>query len=83
MFNISSFLNKFSNDINNSEIQRLEIIRVIKEVSNIDINLDNIEIKDLVVYIKASPVVKNALFINKNKIIDKVAESGINIIDIK
>ena len=35
MFNISSFLNKFSNDINNSEIQRLEIIRVIKEVSNI------------------------------------------------
>ncbi len=84
MFNIQKYLEKFSKNVASSEIQTKQIIDIIKKETDILVVLNNIEIKNNIIYIKISPAAKNKIFIFKNKIIDAINSStGIKITDIK
>ena len=75
MFNISSFLEKFSKNINSAELRKKQILEIIEKQTQINIPPEEIEIKDYVLYIKSSPAVKNKLFIYKSKILEDVSKS--------
>ena len=84
MFNISSFLEKFSKSIKSSELEKEKILEVIEKVTQIKINPKEVEIKDFVVHIKSSPAVKNKVFINKEKILKELSlSSQTKIVDVR
>jgi hypothetical protein len=84
MFNISSFLEKFSKNITTSEDQIQSIVQIIKTYTQLDIPSNNIEIKDSIVRVTVSPALKNKIFIHKKAILDDVASLlGIKIADIR
>ncbi|HEY4508708.1 MAG TPA: hypothetical protein VJC13_00270 [Candidatus Paceibacterota bacterium] len=84
MFNISSFLDKFSKNVADTEFHKKQVIEIIEKNTQLNISPKDIEIKDCVVYIKSSPAVKNKIFIFKNKILENIINStSIKIVDIK
>ncbi len=84
MFNISTFLEKFSKKIKSSQLHNKQILNIIEKESNIKIDIENLEIKNNTIYIKSSPPTKNQLFIFKKRIIEKINSLTPNkIIDIK
>ena len=84
MFNISSFLEKFSKNIKSNEVYKQQIIEIIKTNTQISIPEEEIEIKDYIIYTKSSPAIKNKLFISKEKIMsDLNSVLPIKIIDIR
>lgn len=84
MFNIASYLEKFKN-IGQGERQLKEAIRTsVKEILNFDLEAKNIFIKNGEVTFKVSPALKNAIFIKKEAILNRVKENGVkNIGDIR
>lgn len=68
MFNISTFLKKFVDIQKNSEQVFLNILNIIKESSGVNLDKSQIEIKGDNLYFKISPTVKNAIFLNREKI---------------
>ena len=83
MFNISSFLEKFSKNISNIESNKTKILEIIKKHTNLNLLPKEIEIKNYIVYIKSSPIIKNKIFIYKNKILEEVSILLIKITDIR
>ena len=84
MFNISSFLDKFSKNIKSAELYNERIMETIEKYTQIKIPKNEIEIKDCVVFIKSSPAIKNKLFIYKNKILEEINSTvDVKIVDIK
>ena len=84
MFNISSFLEKFSKNIKSAETSKKQIIEIIEKNTQIKISSEELEIKDYVIYIKSSPAVKNKLFIYKSKILEDISTSiSVRIVDIR
>lgn len=84
MFNISSFLAKFSNKVNALELNSQDILDTVEKITQIKLNLTDIEIKNYIVYIKAGGAVKNKIFIFKNKILEDVNKSiPVKIVDIR
>ncbi len=84
MFNISSFLEKFSRNVQNAEIFNVQILDIVEKHTQIRIPTTDIEIKNGIVLIKASPGVKNKIFIFKNKILEDITKSiPVKILDIK
>ena len=72
MFNISSFLEKFSKNLKSSELYKKQILEIVEKQTQINLRPEEIEIKNFVVYIKSSPAVKNKIFIYKNKILEDI-----------
>ena len=84
MFNISSFLEKVKKNLESSEHQKKKLIIAIKKYTNIDVPETEIEIKNYIAYINSSPLIKNKLFIFKEKILNDPQSSFKNkIIDIR
>ncbi|KKR31680.1 MAG: hypothetical protein UT65_C0020G0009 [Parcubacteria group bacterium GW2011_GWF2_39_8b] len=84
MFNIEKYLEKFSKNIRNAELNKTKILEIIKKHTNLNLLPEEIEIKNYIAYIKSSPAVKNKLFIHKNKILEEISTSlSTKIIDIK
>ena len=84
MFNISSFLEKFSKNIQSTELNNEQIIQIIEKNTQIKINPNEMEIKNYIIWLKSSPGVKNKIFINKAKILEEINFSlSIKIVDIK
>lgn len=79
---INDFLNKFKNLLFKEEESRNIIVSIIK--TYIPSNFD-IKIKEPNITIKASPLVRSEILINKNKILSKVKEllPNSNFINIK
>jgi len=63
MFNIEKYLEKFSKNIRNAELNKTKILEIIKKHTNLNLLPEEIEIKNYIAYIKSSPAVKNKLFI--------------------
>jgi hypothetical protein len=82
MFNISQFLEKFSKNLKNTELQKEKIIEIVKNKTDISISKNEIEINNFILYIKSSPGVKNKLFIFKNSLLEEINNS-IKITDIR
>ncbi len=84
MFNINSFLSKFSRNINAIELNKQEIANIIEKNTKIKIPIVFLEIKDNIVMIEANGAVKNKIFIFKSKILEEVNSTlPIKITDIR
>ncbi|MFZ2522022.1 MAG: hypothetical protein WAX44_01870 [Minisyncoccia bacterium] len=84
MFNINKYLEKFSKSVKSNDFYIQKIKEKIKIVTNIDVDLKNIELKDCVVFLKSSPLIKNKIFIYKKEIIENFSKNiDTKIIDIK
>ena len=84
MFNINNYLNKFSNSIFSAEEKKKQLIQIIKKYTNIDFLKNDIEIKNNIIFLKASPILKNKIFINKKIILENITLTvSNNILDIK
>lgn len=85
MFNINKYLEKLSKNISSTENQKKRILEIIEKDTNLNFNIEDIEIKNYIIYIKTSLAIKNKIFIYKNKIIEDVTSvlPNIKIVDIK
>jgi len=82
MFNISSFLEKFSKNLKNNSFLKGLIIDVVKNQTNILLKEEDLEIKEGVVFITSSPGVKNKIFIHKENILIEINKTN-KIVDLK
>lgn len=84
MFNISKFLGKFSKEVDSLEANKQKVSEIIKNVTGLNIEVGDIEIKNYIVYIKSNPSILNKIFISKVRLIESISNStNIKIIDIK
>jgi hypothetical protein len=84
MFNISSFLEKFSKNISTQESQIKKICDVILEQTGLVLNPQKIKIQNNILYLQISPAQKNKIFICKQKILEELEKvSQIKIVDIR
>ena len=77
MFNIAEYLTKFKNIGQSEKLLKEAIISVIKEVVGINLQLKEITIKGGEIVFKISPAVKNAIYIKKESILNKIKEKNI------
>lgn len=81
---LSLYLEKFKKILNKDSVQKEEIINTIFNEVGYKVSVNNIKIKNAIVYFqKISPILKNEIFIHKEKILRKLKELNLNIIDIK
>jgi hypothetical protein len=74
MFNIALYLEKFKN-FGQSERQLKEIlVLAIKNAVGVEIEAKSILIKNGEAVIKVSPIIKNAIFIKKEKILKEISD---------
>jgi hypothetical protein len=71
---INSFLDKFKDILFSKEEIKKVISQIIFEEINKEINLNAIKTKNNLIKIEGSPVLKNEIFIFKQKILSKINE---------
>ena len=81
--NIGSFFEKIKKLLGDSQADKETIQALIYKNINHTLPLNQFEIKTGILKIKASPIIKNEIFIHKSQIIADAKIVGINIIDIK
>lgn len=77
MFNIEQYLKKFSLRINDVSGKKIAVIKILQETSGVTILKEDLEIKESVLYVKAKPIIKNQLFLKREKILPLLKEQGI------
>ena len=84
MKNIGRFFDKFRNRAVKEIYIRDSIVKIIKDILNIDIDIKDINISLGILKIKLSSTEKSEIFIKKEQILKKIREkiNGINIVDI-
>lgn len=83
MFNINKYLDKFNKNINSTNLFKEKVVKTIKDITNIDIDIKKIEYKNGLVYLNLTPAKKNKIFIQKDRIINEISKSTENkIIDL-
>ena len=84
MFNIDKFLKKISKDVSDNELYKKNILEIIKNQSGLDIDINCLEIKDYILFIRSTPPIKNKIFIFKKNILENISNKlDIKIIDIR
>ena len=83
MFNISSFLEKFSKNISAQQANSKMICDIILQKTGISCQPESLKIQNNVLYLDISPAQKNKIFMNKNGILEEMADSTPKIIDIR
>lgn len=82
MKELSLFLNKFKSVFLRETEKRIFISEIIKKIIGYDVGIKDIEIKDGIVKIKSSSILKNQIFIKKIKLISEISKK-FNIVDIQ
>lgn len=83
MKEISSFFDKFRNSAL-KELNKREIIASsLYKIAKIKLDIKDIDIKNGILVIKGSQMVKSEIFLKKKIIIDSINKNNIKIIDIK
>ena len=83
MKEISSFFDKFRNSAL-KELNKREIIASsLYKIAKIKLDIKDIDIKNGILVIKGSQMVKSEIFLKKKMIIDSMNKNNIKIIDIK
>ena len=77
MFNIEQYLKKFSLRISDVSEKKIAVIKILKDTSGVDVLKEDIEIKESVLFVKAKPIIKNQLFLKREKILPLLKEQGI------
>ncbi len=74
MFNISSYLEKFKQLYSENLYFKDTIVKVVKEVTNIDINKEAINYKKGILILNVKPILKSELFLKKSPLLKKFGE---------
>jgi len=77
MFNISLYLTKFKNIGQGERLLKESISSAIKEVVGLNIETKNINTKNGEVVINVSSAMKNAIYIKKQAILEKIKEKNV------
>lgn len=79
MFNISNFLEKFVKLNSNSVSIKKSIIKIIRDITNIQLNPEELEIKEGKFYLNCKPIIRNHIFTKKDKIILELRKINIKV----
>lgn len=74
MVEIKDLLLNFKNILLSKELKKESIRKVISDTIGITINLDNIIIKNNVVYLNIKPIYKNEILIKKDQILSNLKD---------
>ena len=74
MFNIEKYIQKFLENLESTDLHKKQILEIIEKQTQLKLSPDQIEVKNHIVYIQASPVVKNRLFIHKERVLNEILE---------
>jgi len=77
MLSISQFFQKFSALRKNNEFIKHTIQSAIKEISGVEIKLEDLDLKEEKVYLKCSPIMRNQIFMYKERIEESLKEQKI------
>lgn len=77
MLNISGFLDKFKKFDKDKSQQSENIANIIGSVTGIKIRKDNFSVKDGILVIKGSPVLKQELFLKKENLLSLLKAEGV------
>ncbi len=84
MENISSFLQRFKKLLSSQGARKQISIESIKKIFGVDIDPEKIKIQNDILYISASPLFKNTLFLKKRELLDEINKQvGSRIFDIR
>ena len=87
MNSIKLFLSKFKYLTFSNQLIKKECTLVIKEILNIEIKKENISVKNNIIYINTSSVIKSEVFIKKESLLKelsvRISQYNKNIIDIR
>ena len=72
MFNISSFLEKFTKLHKNNEAIKQTLLSTIKEASGVSLKPTDLDLKEEKVYLKCSPIMRNQIFMHKEVIEERL-----------
>ncbi|MFQ5661677.1 MAG: hypothetical protein ACE5F2_00280 [Candidatus Paceibacteria bacterium] len=72
MFNIGNFLEKFKNITPPDKFVKDVLIGVVKDVVNIEIEKENIDVRNGTIFISADPIIKNEIFLKKSEIMQNL-----------
>ncbi len=76
MKEISSFLSKFTSILSSKKETENLILEIIKEETGIVLQNSNISISGNKIFIKTAPIIKNEIFLNKDKILNKLIKKS-------
>jgi hypothetical protein len=74
MIEIKDLLGKFDTILLSGEGKKESIRRVISEVIKIEINSEDLKIKNNIIYLNIKPIYKNEILIKQNEIFSKLQE---------
>lgn len=72
MEQIALYLKKFTNIIPRERLVREGVVDILKEYSETSIPLENIHMRGNTIFITASPILKNILFMHKKDVLKKL-----------
>lgn len=73
---IESFLQEYRKRLFAQEDKRALLRKIIKEMSGVDVPEENFKLKKGEVFIKGNPMVKNEIFLYKEKILERFKSQG-------
>ncbi len=75
MIEIKDLLLQFQNLLVSEEVKKESIRNIISKVVGVQISSEDIKIKNNTIYLNIKPVYKNELFLKREQILKKLAES--------
>ena len=74
MFNIGNFLEKFKNITPPDKFVKEVLIDVVKDVVSVEIEKDNIDVRNGTIFISVDPIIKNEIFLKKSEVMENLKE---------
>ncbi len=69
MNNLGGLLEKFKNVLGASKLEKDVVVSIVRDVGKVNLKEKDFEIKNFVIKLSVSPVIKNEIFMRKQKIL--------------
>lgn len=79
---IQDFLEEYRKRLFKAEDERSNILRIIYQVSGVELKEEDIEIRKNEIILRTDAVMKNQTFLYKERILKELKNSGVNFFDI-
>lgn len=74
MFNIGNFLERFKNITPPDKFVKDVFIYVVKDAVNIEIEKDDLDVRNGTIFISIDPIIKSEIFLKKNEIMKNLTK---------
>jgi len=75
MFNIGDYLSKFKNITPPDKFVKDELVAVVKDVVGVEIEKDDIDVRNGTVFLSVDPIIKNEIFLRKKEVLESLREN--------